>query len=203
MSEEACALTERLQKLEKQVRRIRITAACAVIVGGSFCLLGQAAPSTGVVEAKDFMLRDNDGRLRGRLFMDGQLGGPALMLYDEHVSPRVQQLRPLPGAAVDRDRYAAPRLTLGLVNNRPYLRFSDPTGRQSANLTLRENGPEILLYDENEKAGVELVFIKGRGPPVTLMDADQNIRARLEIDKSEPFLKVTGGRSSSRLEARA
>lgn len=194
MSDDPRMLSERLAILEKQVRRMRLTAVTAIIVGSTCFLLGQAAPTTGVVEAKDFILRDTEGKLRGRFFMDDQTGGPALKLYDEHIPQQMLQIRTVGGIAMDRDRLAIPRSTFGLIGNRPYLQLADPEGRQTASISIRETGPQVLLYDENEKGGIELLFLKGRGPALTLMDADQNIRARVEVDKTEPFLKVTGSR---------
>jgi hypothetical protein len=195
VSEEPRALIDRLTRLEKQVRYARVAAAAVLVAGASFFLLGQAAPATGVIEAKDFVLRDSEGRLRARLFMDESFGGPALTLYDEHVSPRWQAIRPLGGAKPERDQFAVPRLTLRLMGNNPYLGLSGPE-KQNASLTVQDTGPLLTLSDGNEKAGLELLFIKGRGPTITLTDADQNIRARLEVDRTEPYLKVLGTRGA-------
>lgn len=38
------------------------------VLSGSFFLLGQAARTSGVVEAKEFILRDDDGKLQARLW---------------------------------------------------------------------------------------------------------------------------------------
>jgi hypothetical protein len=194
LDDDRSKLAARIERLEKEARWIRGVGACVLILSGAFFLMGQAAPTNGVVEAKDFILRDADGKLRARLSMDEQLGGPMLRFYDEHLPPRLRSLRPIPGQSLDKDRLAIPTARFGLVGNRPLLALSDLEGQQSASLSIHDTGPLLVLNDENGKGGLELTFIKGRGPALTIMDADQNIRARIEVDKTEPYLKVTGYR---------
>ena len=194
MNDDRSDLAARIEKLEKAAHRTKTLGACALILSGSLFLMGQAAPLSGVVEARDFILRDDDGKLRARLSMDEQLGGPTLRFYDEHIPPRLRSLRPMPGQSLDKDRLAIATATFGLVGNTPFLALGDSEGRQSVNLSIQDTGPQLVLNDENGKGGLELIFIKGRGPALTIMDADQNIRARIEIDKTEPYLKVMGYR---------
>ena len=192
MGDDRSDLAVRIEKLEKAARRTKTLGACLLVLSGSFFLFGQAAPRSGVVEGRDFILRDDEGKLRARLSMDEQLGGPTLRFYDEHIPPRLRSIRPMQGQSLDKDRLAIPTATFGLMGNTPFLALGDSEGRQVANLTIQDTGPQLVLNDETGKGGLELIFIKGRGPALTIMDADQNIRARIEIDKTEPYLKVVG-----------
>ena len=56
----------RLERLEKQNRRIKQIGALALILIASVLLMGQAS-SKRTVEANQFMLKDTSGRLRATL----------------------------------------------------------------------------------------------------------------------------------------
>jgi len=60
------AIVDRVEKLEKQDRRIRCVAFVALVLVSTILLMGQARP-TRVVEANAFLLKDATGKLRGAL----------------------------------------------------------------------------------------------------------------------------------------
>jgi hypothetical protein len=61
-------LQERVVKLERQNRRFKQFGAVALIIPALLVVLGQA-PSKKTVEANEFVLRDDAGNIRARLFM--------------------------------------------------------------------------------------------------------------------------------------
>jgi len=61
-------LQYRLLKLETQNRQLKRLGAAALIVVTSLVVMGQA-PSKKTVEANEFILRDDSGNIRARLFM--------------------------------------------------------------------------------------------------------------------------------------
>jgi hypothetical protein len=61
-------LQERLSKLEKQNRRFKHLGIAALVVPALLLVMGQA-PSKKTVEANEFILRDDNGNVRARLFM--------------------------------------------------------------------------------------------------------------------------------------
>src|SRR6058998_1260327 len=79
------AVLERLEKLERQNRRLRLAGIALLLSGGAVAVMGQAARSPRTVavavEARKFVLRDAKGKKRAELglFLDK----PALVLYDE------------------------------------------------------------------------------------------------------------------------
>lgn len=95
---EVSALTERIEKLEKQNRKFKQAGAVALVLVASLLLMGQAAQKK-TVEANEFILRDNDGKIRARLRMvedqegvrNPQLKGlqnPQLEFFDENQKSR-------------------------------------------------------------------------------------------------------------------
>jgi hypothetical protein len=59
----------RIVTLERQNRRFRRFAAAGLLVVGLVFLMGQAAPSKKTIEANEFVLRDDSGNIRARLFV--------------------------------------------------------------------------------------------------------------------------------------
>lgn len=72
-------LMERVERLEKQNRKLKQAGAVALILAAAVFLMGQAAQKK-TVEANEFILRDTNGKLRAAL--DIYQGGPRLALYD-------------------------------------------------------------------------------------------------------------------------
>jgi hypothetical protein len=61
-------MQDRLLKLEKQSRRLKQLGAVALIGVTLLVAMGQA-PAKKTVEANEFILRDDSGNIRARLFM--------------------------------------------------------------------------------------------------------------------------------------
>ena len=73
---ELAAVMNRLERLEKQNRRMKQVGAVALVLIGSVLLMGQVAPYR-TVEANRFMLKDAFGRTRAELDING------LSFYDQ------------------------------------------------------------------------------------------------------------------------
>ncbi len=119
------AVMNRLEQLEKQNRRFKQIGALALILAGSVLLMGQA-PATRTVEANEFVLRDESGRVRGRLSMTDS--GPALSLYDQNGHIRIM---------------------LDVLASGPGLSLLDANGKIRLVLTVEASGPGLALVDEN------------------------------------------------------
>jgi hypothetical protein len=75
-------LVDRLVILEKQNRRFKQLGAALLVLLASLAVMGQA-PSKKVVEANEFVLRDDAGKVRAKLLIDQPFEKSALLLYDE------------------------------------------------------------------------------------------------------------------------
>jgi hypothetical protein len=71
----------RLLRLERQNRRLKQLGTAMLIVFASLSVMGQA-PSRKVIEANEFILRDESGNVRARLSMNATLN-PEMILLDE------------------------------------------------------------------------------------------------------------------------
>ena len=85
-SHEQQDLVTRLERLERENRRLKQAGALAVLLCCSVFLMGQVKtrqvkPRTvRPVEAEQFVLKDIEGKKRAELLMEA--GGPGLVLYD-------------------------------------------------------------------------------------------------------------------------
>jgi hypothetical protein len=75
------ALAERVTNLEAQNRRFRKALMAALVVASAIAVMGQARTSR-VVEANEFVLRDNSGAVRARLSIEATTK-PTLTFYGE------------------------------------------------------------------------------------------------------------------------
>jgi hypothetical protein len=75
-------LTQRLEGLERDNRRLKRMARLSGVVIAALMLTGQLTAGSRVIEAERFVLRDVAGRLRADLSMDPK-HGPGLRLYDQ------------------------------------------------------------------------------------------------------------------------
>jgi hypothetical protein len=91
-------LRDRVLKLEKQNRRFKQLGVMALIVVASFAVMGQA-PSRKTVEANEFILRDDYGRVRAKLSVDGS--NTVLNLADNTGRDRMEMYTSYSKAASD------------------------------------------------------------------------------------------------------
>jgi hypothetical protein len=122
------ALAQRLEKVERQNRRLKMVAAVVLALAVAGLVMGQALPRARIVEAEGFVLKDGAGKARAGLVMYND--GPMLALYDETGNFR---------AGLDVDK--------GVSG----LRLADETGRPRVALTVLKDGSRLVLRDENGK----------------------------------------------------
>jgi len=101
---------ERLERVERENRRMKRAGAAVLLLAGAALLAGQAAPKgRTTIEAQEIVLRDGDGKARLKLTASehgGQIGffdaaekprigigamdiGPNLTMYDENRKARI------------------------------------------------------------------------------------------------------------------
>lgn len=118
-------IRSRLERLEKQNRRLKqIALGCLALLGAMF-LMGQAHPNR-TIEAQAFILKDADGKARAKLGME--TGGPTLLLLDAKETPQISVA----------------------AGERPFVGVSNPNGQQL--LALGSFSPELfglMLYGKD------------------------------------------------------
>jgi hypothetical protein len=168
-------LSKRIERLERENRRLR-QAAFAVLLGiASVFLMGQGkAAKVGALnvakalEAGKFILKDGRGQKRAELGLFADR--PALVFYQgaEQAS-----------------------LSLGAEPDGAGLTLYDGDTRKAAALGVTENGPVLTLYS----AGVKRlnVSVTGLGPAVGLLGRNSEAKAALGLTADDdPFLHLFG-----------
>ncbi|OFV99187.1 MAG: hypothetical protein A3F68_00590 [Acidobacteria bacterium RIFCSPLOWO2_12_FULL_54_10] len=123
--QDSISLASRVEKLERQNRRMKQAATAACILVAAVIFLGQSPAPGRSVEAQEFVLTDSNGTARARLGLRSDV--PGLILYDESGEKA--------------------RAFLGVVGDGPGLYLSDADGKVRAMLKVTENQPAIVLSD--------------------------------------------------------
>ena len=158
----------RLDKLERQNRRLRQGVALILTILGTLLLIAQSSPKR-TVEAEEFILRDAAGRIRAKLGM--WTAEPSFALYDS--AGRAKVLMDGNGPAVHlSDANAIPRLSIMVDESGAGFSVSDTRGRLRGVLGTRDsqNATTVSFYDE-KAMGRAAIGLVANGPLVTLQDA--------------------------------
>jgi hypothetical protein len=190
MTNEHGAIEERLEKLERQNRRMKLAGLGAMVIAGAFVLMGQASgPRTPPeVRAKSFVLVDANGETRARLYMSASAKGPELDLLDAKGNPRVVLGASGTSGGLDLlDAKGNERLTLDGPPIGPALVLSDANGNTRAEMDAFSDSPELDLYDASGKPRAGLGAWP-EGPGLKLYDANGKPRAGLAVTSDGPTL---------------
>jgi hypothetical protein len=157
-------IQNRLLKLERQNRRLKQFGVAVLIASASLIVTGQA-PSKKIIEANEFILRDDSGNVRARLSMGVPVGAapgfPAvaqLILFDEKAKKRVAVNG---GTSIE---------TLGFAQRDP-----------------RSAIPGFSVFDEQERARGYFTETDASdlGPALQLLDAQGKSQIILELGEVE------------------
>lgn len=214
-------LVRRLDQVERDNRRLRLTGALALAVIAGMVLMGQATPRKvpKMVEAEKFVVRDTDGKslaelgsIQGSSFLhltdrsgSGSVsisvvadGPKRLQLWDKH-GPRAEMIVQTDGESGLRimDKKGVYRISLDVQSDGlPIMRVADKNSRTRAELLLAANDTPALSFYERDKGRK---FIAGMGVAkdgsVMLMiaDRDQKSSAELRVPRGGlPHLRFIG-----------
>jgi hypothetical protein len=145
---EARGVMARLERLERQNRRMRhIGLGVLVLAGGVLLTAGRLPPGAKSIEAEEIIVRDKQGNRVAILHVTDD--GPRLVLFDENEKPRV---------------------ILKLDKEGPSLCFGDGNGKIRVNLSADKEGSAIGLADDNGRPRVGFYWVKTDGPRILLQD---------------------------------
>jgi hypothetical protein len=141
----------RIDDLERQIKRLqRVT--IMVVVGFLLLLIWRLLPGPDTLEAKEFVMRDDSGAIRGALMMLDD-GRPTLRLNDKNGSARAMlYLYPERGGGLRfTDTNSQHRLQLLLTREgSPELRIEGPDGRTRTQIGMtRSDQPSISIRDDS------------------------------------------------------
>ena len=141
-------VAKRLERLEKQNRKLKYAGAAALVLVSAVLLMGQAAPVPETIEARQFIVRDADGKARAVLGVTEAGGSLGLCDADGNA-----------------------RALLGVTETGPTLWLHDADGTTRALLVAAEAGAVLGLHDPNGTLRAVLTIVK-EGPGLLLYDAD-------------------------------
>lgn len=202
----------RLEKLERENRRLKRIGSLAALIAVSLLSMGQAK-SDRIIEAQKFVLKDGTGRIGGELSMGR--AGATLTLNAPNGSPipavsligsGVPSLHLTAGAksidmtaSEDRvmlglygehsGRYGGIRAGLSIVNDIPALSLYDKDQRERVTVEANESAPSLILRDTRENEIVRVGFDPlSSSPTVSLMEEGGTVAASLSLNDDGPNL---------------
>ena len=174
-------LSERLDRLERENRRLKLAGILALAGISAVVLMGQARTGGKVVEAEKFLLRDARAKVRAELRADGD--EPELVLLDRNENSRVRLRLEADGrpALVLYGKNNIPSATLGLLGDGwPALVLFGKDGEGSASLEVSPLVSAALhLSDRALKNRIQLLVDREGKPSLSLLDSDKKSRAVL------------------------
>ena len=134
-------MEERLDRLERENRRLKRAGALVAALAVSILAMGAAAPEKGKkIEAEEIVLKDAAGKTR--IWLSVTRLGPALHLFDEKGVPRAVLMAQ---SLQFTDGDVTPRLRLALEKGAPVVLLSDANDRARAVLGVGTKGPRLLF----------------------------------------------------------
>jgi hypothetical protein len=192
MTNEQGAIEERLEKLERQNRRMKLAGLGAMVIAGAFVLMGQASgPRTpSEVRAKSFVLVDANGETRARLYMSASANGPELTLLDAKGNERLTLYGPPIGPTLAlSDANGEVRAGLAVTSDRPWLTLYDAKGNPRVVLDANSEGAGLALSDANGEVRAGLA-VTSDGPGLVLSDANEKPQAGLAVTSDGAGLQL-------------
>jgi hypothetical protein len=139
----------RLEKIERQHRRLKRAVAGLLLLGSSLVLMGALASPSRTVKAEHFALLDPRGKVRARLSTIGD--SAALSFHDQQGLTRASLTIGADGfpGLVFHDQHGEVRVFLGVVDGEPILGLRDRSGTQRAMVKLGkvDGAPLIFVTD--------------------------------------------------------
>jgi len=189
------SLSVRVAKLEMQNRWWKRGALVFATLAAAMFLMGQAQ-TPHILEANEFVLNDENGHPRARLFMEAG-GKPSLSFYDPHGGivlslaggdePSLTLSRPGSSEQVQlaTNKYfyglslydaQAHRAGVSVQKGVPALNLFDQDGKERLAMEIGSKGPTLSLRDSAGKAAVLLTIApQGSGPSLVLFDKDGKV----------------------------
>jgi hypothetical protein len=174
------AVVGRLEKVERENRRLKFVGAAVLFVAAAGLVMGQAWPTSRTVEAEAFVLRDASGPARAA-WHPSPGGGAALTFFDfdQAGKPRAQ-------VRVERDGTPGLLLFDQAGNGRamlradrdgsPHLTLTDQAAQTRAVLRVEGNGsPGLVLFDQGGKMRATLYVVSDGSATLQLSDKAERV----------------------------
>ena len=162
------ALLERVNRLERQNKLIKLAGIVVALVMAFVLLVGAKEKVPKEIVAKGFRVVDTKGKTRAALAVTPK--GPALFLSDENEKLRASLTVTQEGPILALyDENGKSRVFLAVTQESPGLALYDKKGKMRAELDVLSRGPALRFYHKKGKGGVSLV-VASEGAGLGLFD---------------------------------
>ena len=148
---DASSVSQRLDKLEKQNRRLKMALTLFTILAGCLVFVGARFRGGRTITARRIVLKADSGATRAILGM--RSAGPGLVLYDENgenIEALLAVLQTGPVLSLY-DRNGATRALLGVTPKGATLALNDQHGKLRVEIGFSSNEPNVTFFDPNGK----------------------------------------------------
>lgn len=182
-----------VQRLEKENRRFKRGALVILLLITALLVLG-VAPPPRVLETEKLLLKDADGRVRGRLELDA-LGRPSLTFVDVKGLPEVSLLGGTDPSLILKQAGKDNQIQLGTFTTDLYglALYGEDKGQAHgilAGLGVFQGVPGLTLYSENGLEQAGLVANK-LGPMLSLSDTSGEPKTVLTVSSDSPSFMIS------------
>ncbi len=196
-------LVQRLDRLEREGRRLKRIGALVVVAIAAVVLMGQAKSSkvAKVIEAEKFVLREKNGNERGSLEVVG--GVAALILLDQNEIPKAMLMADKGIASLGLTHNNKVRLLLTSEDGEPALHFYDSDKKKRLALGVRKKGsaglqfinkdekPLITISEWDGTARIGLIRRGAKESTLAFIESDGSERIVLNLNEEGSFLRFS------------
>jgi len=177
-------LVQRLRKLERQSRILKIMLSIVFIFMGAIFLMGQTSSNKKVLTAEEFLLIDKNNKPRGRWGIDSY-GSVYLMLKNNKANMTMQVFPEGDSALSAKDNNGKIIILLSLANGSSQLQLNGKDGKGGVSIggsmvQGRDDSPGLLIADMANKKRAMLSLL-GDKPALFLNGKDENPRAIIAV----------------------
>jgi hypothetical protein len=168
-------LIGRLEKLERDNRRLKGSALAALVLATALATIYAAQPVPQTITAHEFNVVDSSGGVR--VIVGTFSGKPGIAVFDpQHKPHAIMVVEPSGKPEIILGDLQGPRVGMMVdLSDRPNIALEDAQGRPRAVMALDSSGgPNISLFDPQGELRAGMVVSPG-GPNIALWDAQGRV----------------------------
>lgn len=174
-----------IESLRRQNRWIKTILLGLLCVPLCFLIMGQASPER-IIEGSKFVLKDENGKMRARLFMNE--GGASLAFYDAAGKGQAAlAVGPDGPLLYFYSTKGVEILKLTTIDDSPVLALADSSGTVRVQAGVTKSAAHVLINNLQGGPAVGM-GVDQAGPVLSLRDSNGTVRGRLTVDSKETKL---------------
>ncbi|MGC2434798.1 MAG: hypothetical protein WA433_13560 [Desulfobaccales bacterium] len=199
-------LVQRLRKLERQSRILKVILGIILIFIGAIFLMGQTSANKKIIAAEGFLLLDNNNQVRGKWGVGNEGSAYFLLNNKDKANMSIQVFPDGEFALATKDNNGKIIILLGVANGESTLQLNGKDGNGGISIRtnvapVRGNNPGLLIADTANKKRVVLSLLSDN-PSLFLCNKDEKPQAMLSLTSNgKPFISLTDKEGKEVFEA--